>query len=196
MATRFYRESVGECVSQVYDVEASTWEEAKKIAFSEMSEGDILAECMPDAVKEDGYPEYHTINMKKCKNYAKLERGIWGNRLPSGEEYWESNAWYFSDDSDTYLNANGEEFEAWEHDKVDVEYGSGESRNNPGKAIDYMLVKCGETELYAEEENPTWNEEQDAFTDESATYDSLKAKIKELAQQMEIPVECLEFCYD
>ena len=111
-------ESIGEVVSQVYEVEANTWDEAKKVAFPDMTEGDILAECPPKAVKEDErYSDYHYIDKDMCTEYAILYKGTWANSEPSGAEYWEDRVWYFSDDTGTYLNDKGEEFTDWKQDE-------------------------------------------------------------------------------
>ena len=112
----YYRMSVGECVNQVYKVDAKSWEEAKKVAFDDMDDGDVLAECPPEAVKQDGdYPEYHYIDENLCSEYATLQQGTWAN-TPSGREYWEEHAWYFSDKPETCLNGKGEEFTDWATD--------------------------------------------------------------------------------
>jgi hypothetical protein len=109
----YYRMSVGECVNQVYKVDAKSWEEAKNVAFADMREGDVLAECPPEAVKQyDDYSEYHYIDENLCTEYATLHRGTWAN-TPSGREYWEESAWYFDDAPETFLNGKGEEFTDW-----------------------------------------------------------------------------------
>jgi hypothetical protein len=108
---KYYHESVGECVSQVYELDAKSWEEAKREAFDDMEIGDILAECQNNAIVYDG--DYASIDPDKCTKYAKLERGTWAE-YPSGVEYWEPRAWYFSDEPDTYYNGNFEEFDEWE----------------------------------------------------------------------------------
>ena len=41
----YYLMSANEYISQVYKVDARVREEAKKVAFAEMREGDVLAEC-------------------------------------------------------------------------------------------------------------------------------------------------------
>lgn len=113
----YYRVSVGECVCQVYRIDAESWEEAKRVAFPDMNEGDVLTECPPEAVKQDGdYPEYHYIDESLCSAYAELRKGTWAN-LPNGREYWESRAWYFTDSPETFLNNRGEEFTDWITDK-------------------------------------------------------------------------------
>lgn len=115
---KFYWESVGEVVNQVYEIEAADWDAAKKAAFADMKEGDRLAECPPSGRKTDEkYPEYAYIDESACENYATLQKGTWATRQPSGAEYWESRAWYFSDADDVFLNGNGEEFTAWETDE-------------------------------------------------------------------------------
>ena len=112
----YYRMSVGECVNQVYKVDAKSWEEAKKVAFPDMKEGDVLAECPPGAVRQDEYyPEYHFIDKNLCTEYAELRKGTWAN-TPSGREYWEGRAWYFTDSPETFLNGKGEEFTDWATD--------------------------------------------------------------------------------
>lgn len=84
--------------------------------------------------------------------------------------------------------------------KYEVEFQGGESRYNAGKAIDYMLVEVPNPEdesemieLYAEMENPTWDEDEDAFADESYTYDDLKAEIISQARENGIDPESLVF---
>jgi hypothetical protein len=65
---RYYWESVGECVNQVYAIEADNWEAAKKIAFADMKAGDILAECPPrwriTSRRSSVLPYTPTINKK------------------------------------------------------------------------------------------------------------------------------------
>lgn len=108
----FCWESVGEVVSQVCEVDANGWEDAKLKAFSNMKKGDILAECPPKAIKEDGYPGYNYIDENMCTNYARLERGTWVNR-DDGSEYWEHHAWYFSDTPYDFLDWDGTMFTDW-----------------------------------------------------------------------------------
>ena len=115
----YYRMSVGECVCQVYRIDADNWDEAKKVAFPDVREGDVLAECPPEAVRQyEDWPEYHYIDENLCTEYATLHRGTWAN-TPSGREYWEERAWYFSDKPETYLNGKGEEFTDWATDEDD-----------------------------------------------------------------------------
>lgn len=117
MKNKFYYMSVGECVNQVYEIEANNWYDAKKAAFADMAEGDHIVECGPSAViKNDQCPDYRDIDFDKCVNAAKLCKGVWATKTPSGVEYWESRAWYFDDAQDTYLNGNGAEFIEWEVD--------------------------------------------------------------------------------
>lgn len=120
MNNKFYREAVGECVSQVYEIEnVNDWDEAKKIAFNDMSEGDSIAECSSSAVEEhDTFKDYHYIDMDECENYATLKKGIWANKIPSGNEYWEENAYYFDDATEIYLDCDGNEFDDWEDDLI------------------------------------------------------------------------------
>ena len=118
MKNKFYYESVGECVSQVYEIEnVKTWDEAKKAAFDEMKEGDRLAECPANAIEY--YGDYADINKSKCENYATLQKGTWAERLPSGEEYREDDAWFFDDCPNEFYNGNFGEFDAWEEDRED-----------------------------------------------------------------------------
>lgn len=109
----FYYEEVGECITQVHQIEANTWEEAKQIAFKDMSVGDHIAMCMSDAVKQyNKYPEYTYIEETMCEEYATLESGGWFSD-ENGNEYWEENIYYFSDDPENYFNSKGEEFDGW-----------------------------------------------------------------------------------
>lgn len=110
----YYHESVGEIVSQVYEIDASNWEEAKKTALPDMAVGDILAECPSGAVKKnETYPEYRYIEKDECNNYTELLKGTWATNS-DGAEYWEERAWHFSDNDNAYYNANGEEFTDWQ----------------------------------------------------------------------------------
>lgn len=102
----FYIQDVGPVVSQTYEVEADSWEEAKAKAFPTMKEGDILAECEEDGIVLTHNPSgYSYIVPDKCVNYARLCRGTWF----SGSDYFDENAWYFSDDIYTYFDCNGNE---------------------------------------------------------------------------------------
>ena len=136
---RYYIEDVGECVSQVYEVDASSWEEAKRAAFDDMAEGDILAEAEEDCVVRDG--DYACIDRDKCTRYAKLERGVWARRTQDSTEYWENRAWYFDDDPDTVLDADGNPFTDWEITKEDIIILSGEG-------------EIGTYELYEDRKSP------------------------------------------
>ncbi len=60
--------------------------------------------------------------------------------------------------------------------KIKVVYSAGESRGS-SKAVDYMLANVDGVELYAEAVNETWDEDKQLFTDEAATYDTLKEEI-------------------
>lgn len=104
----FYIQKNGECVSQVYEIKANTWEEAKKVAWDELEAGDILAECDPDAIIEE-VNEYCSIEEENCKNYAILNRGAWVNTR-SGEDF-RKDIWYFSDGEEEYLNSDGEPYD-------------------------------------------------------------------------------------
>jgi len=114
MTIKYYYESVGECVSQVYELNAINWEDARREAFDEMDVGDILAGCEPNAIIYNG--DYASIDKDKCIEIATLKKGAWAKYadLPDGVEYWESEAWFFDDDSETYYNGNFEEFTEWE----------------------------------------------------------------------------------
>lgn len=110
---KFYHESIFECVNQVDEVEASTWEEAKANAFMQMSVGDRVVMCEPEAVKEDSrYPDFSFIETELCEKIATLIQGDWVND-EAGKEYWEENIYTFSDDPETYLNSCGEDFDDW-----------------------------------------------------------------------------------
>lgn len=117
--TKFYWMEVGECITQVYEIVANDWEDAKRNAFPKMDKGDILAECPAEAIKQyDKWPDYCYIDEDLCINYAKLERGTWAN-LGNGE-YWEDRAWNFSDSPDDFIGGDGLPFRDWrtEEDKV------------------------------------------------------------------------------
>ena len=113
--SKYYWESAGEVVSQIYEIEASNWNDAKIIAYKDMAVGDIIAECEPSAIVHDG--DYaHIIGEYVCDNYARLGKGTWANR-PDGTEYWEARAYYFSDDLDNYFDSEGNDFDDWERDE-------------------------------------------------------------------------------
>ena len=83
--------------------------------------------------------------------------------------------------------------------KINVRYEIGESRNG-NYAVDYMLatveINGEEIELYAEEENPTWNAEMEDYEDETATYESLKSEILKQAKEHKVSENELKFMYD
>ncbi|CAM4277459.1 hypothetical protein [Enterocloster bolteae] len=113
---KFYHESVGECVNQVYEINADTWEDAKKKAFNDMAVGDYIAMCDENAVKEcDNWRDYHYIDEEMCEKYARLGKGCWATYLNSDIEYWEERVYSFSDAPDTYLDSNGDVFDDWKH---------------------------------------------------------------------------------
>ena len=69
----------------------------------------------------------------------------------------------------------------------EVIYDGGESRENPGKAVDYMMTEVHGVELYAEME---------PGEDETATYEPLKAEIIRQAKAAGIDPERLHFWLD
>lgn len=81
-------------------------------------------------------------------------------------------------------------------ERIRVYYNGGESRQHPGKAVDYMLVEIEDVELYAEAVNPTWDEASESYTDETATYEDLRVEIMRQAVERGIDVTTLEFAYD
>ena len=118
--TYFYWESIGEVVSQVYEIKADNWEDAKRKAFDDMAEGDVLAECPASAVVNNSqFTDYNSIDENQCINFARLGKGIWAASEPSGSEYWEDRVWFFSDDDETYLNGSYKEFTDWKQDDED-----------------------------------------------------------------------------
>lgn len=68
-----------------------------------------------------------------------------------------------------------------------VDYKAGESRWNPSKSVDYMMVIADNLDIYAETESED---------DEAATYDDLKTDILEQAAENGVAAESLVFCYD
>jgi hypothetical protein len=62
-------------------------------------------------------------------------------------------------------------------------------------AADLIQVN-GKYHLYAETENPTWDEEAEEYEDETATYDNLKTEIIELAKKIGIDPSRVIFPYD
>ena len=73
--------------------------------------------------------------------------------------------------------------------KANVLFEGGESRNNPGEAVDYMLVTLTDgTELYAEAEPVEGNE--------WGTFDALKAEILDQAAEYGIDPDRLYFIGD
>lgn len=78
-----------------------------------------------------------------------------------------------------------------------VTFGSGESRGimRDGKIqpADWMLSNVEGIELYAEMENPTWNDEKEWFDDEFATFDDLKMEIIRQAIAKHLEPDWLDF---
>jgi len=88
--------------------------------------------------------------------------------------------------------------------KVRVEYKAGESRYS-NKVVDWMFavvpiyengVHVDDVELYAEAENPTWDEEEGYFEDERATFEGLKAEIFDQAEEKGIDLSQYELIYE
>jgi hypothetical protein len=112
---KYYYESIGDCVNQVYLLKAKEWEDAKKEAFFEMKCGDRIAEVEDDidaVLTYDNYPDYQYLDEAACTRITRLDRGTWA-KDGEGSEYWEDRAWYFDDDPDTYYDGNFEEFTDW-----------------------------------------------------------------------------------
>lgn len=116
---RYYYQSIGECVSQVYELDATDWDAAKKEAFFEMSIGDRLAE-VEDGIKAvltyDNYPDYRYLDEAACAQIATLGKGTWAEDGECGE-YWEDRAWYFDDEPETYYDDDFTEFMDWRNNQ-------------------------------------------------------------------------------
>jgi hypothetical protein len=98
MKNKYYWESVGEVVSQVYAIDAESWEEAKEKAFPKMKPDDRLAEGTDEMVEKDArWPKYHYIDDQKAVKIAYLKKGAWLDDGKGGE-YWDENIFYWSDD--------------------------------------------------------------------------------------------------
>ncbi len=111
---KYYYESIGECVNQVYPLKAKNWEDAKKEAFFEMNRGDRLAEVEEDieaVLTYDNYPDYRYLDEAACAQIASLDKGTWAE--DDDDEYWEDRAWYFDDDPETYYDDDFTEFTDW-----------------------------------------------------------------------------------
>lgn len=83
------------------------------------------------------------------------------------------------------------DFNAKEVEMYPVIYEAGESLNNPGEGVDFML--CKEFGLYAEMVNPTWDDEKEEYGDGDATFEPLKAEIISQAETKGIDPDCLDF---
>jgi len=88
--------------------------------------------------------------------------------------------------------------------KVRVEYKAGYSHYRK-KPVDWMLavvpiyedgVHVDDVELYAEAENPTWNEDGGYYEDERATFEELRAEIFDQAEEKGIDLSQYELIYE
>ena len=118
---KYYYESIGECVNQVYPLKAKNWDDAKKEAFFEMSRGDRLAEVeegIEAVLTYDNYPDYRYLDEAACAQIASLDKGTWAEDGEWGE-YWEDRAWYFDDAPETYYDDDFTEFMDWRNNQKD-----------------------------------------------------------------------------
>jgi hypothetical protein len=76
--------------------------------------------------------------------------------------------------------------------KIEVLYQSGESRENPGVGVDYMLAKIEDEEILAE----LGAEEEIELYAEDGSYEELKEEIIEQAREYGIAEVQLKFWYD
>lgn len=76
--------------------------------------------------------------------------------------------------------------------RVHVIYQGGESRYNPGNAVDFMLAVVDGVELYAEADPDDYGYGEPGY-EETATYDDLKAAILGQAAEHGIPAIKLDF---
>ena len=90
------------------------------------------------------------------------------------------------------------DFNAKEVDCHPVLYEAGESRylirDGEYVGVDYMLVNIDDVQLYAEMENPTWDDEKEEYGDGSATFEDLKDEI--LSQAEENGIDPDRLCFD
>ena len=78
--------------------------------------------------------------------------------------------------------------------KINVKYSSGESRTNPGKAVDYMIATLGNEDGYEIDE--IYAEADPVEGDETGTYEELRAEILSQAKDAGVPADILQFWYD
>ena len=110
----YYRISINVSTFRVYEIEANSWEEAKRIAIIDMNEGDAVAKGPPEAVKKfNNRSKNRYVDQYLCSKYATLNRGVCGYTTLYGQPYSEIDAWYFSDNPRVHLNKKGEEFTEW-----------------------------------------------------------------------------------
>jgi len=115
---KYFYESIGECVNQVYPLKAKNWDDAKKEAFFEMSRGDRLAEVeegIEAVLTYDNYPDYRYLDEATCTRIARLDKGTWAE--DGDGEYWEDSAWYFDDEPETYYDDDFTEFMDWRNNQ-------------------------------------------------------------------------------
>lgn len=125
----------------------------------------------------------------------------------------------WNEDFVEYLESIGHDPETWDYDDLrcwvismgwdpveedtfEVSYAGGESREVPGKGVDYMIVAAkdadgDDVELYAEMENPTARviDGEPVVDDERATYEELKAEIIRQAKEAGVDTGLLDFSH-
>ena len=110
---RYFRVEVGQCVDQVYEIEASSLEEAKAKVFWQMGKDDELVvfkdEVVADAITRDSkFKDFAHADLLLSETFAMLVKGAWVFEEGNGM-VWSEDTYWWTDDIETFFDKEGNE---------------------------------------------------------------------------------------
>lgn len=110
---RYFRVEVGQCVDQVYEIEASSLEEAKAKVFWQMGKDDELVvfkdEVVADAITRGSkFKDFAFVNLSLSETFTMLVKGAWVFEEGNGM-VWSEDTYWWTDDVDTFFDKEGNE---------------------------------------------------------------------------------------
>lgn len=110
---RYFRVEVGQCVDQVYEIEASSLEEAKAKVLFQMGKDDELVvfkdEVVADAITSNSkFKDFAHVDLSLSETFTMLVKGAWVFEEGNGE-VWSEDAYWWTDDVETLFDKEGNE---------------------------------------------------------------------------------------
>lgn len=110
---RYFRVEVGPCVDQVYEIKASSLEEAKAKVFWQMEKDDKVVvfkdEVVADAITRGSkFKDFALVDLSLSETFTMLVKGAWVVEGGNGV-VWSEDTYWWTDDVETLFDKEGNE---------------------------------------------------------------------------------------